>query len=537
MKKTALPLLLGLLVAHPAMGQDVRVFPNVRIYPGQMTQTEPVVAVHPTDPLRLFASAVTINTNGGFTSEGVYVTTNGGLSWSGSDTCTGAAINSHGRDPWVGITSTGRLILTHQSPVFSGVFSHYSDNSGISWTSAATITSQQTDDKGTSGIDNLPTSPYYGRMYSAWAPVAALASISVAFTSNSGQSWTQAVVVNPSPPLRCIGGFIKTGLAGEVYVAWAGVQSTTPFNEDIAGFAVSTNGGVNWRVSQTAFDMNGIFGTLPTKSNIRVNGLPHFDIDKSTGPRRGWIFMVTAEKNLAPAGSDPDIVLHRSTDDGLTWSSGIRVNQDAPNNGRTQYFPAINVDANGGINIIYYDDRNTALDSAEVMLARSLDGGSTWRDYTISDHRFKPKPIAGGASNYQGDHISVTSVGTTLYPFWMDDYSGLYQIWSTRIDLPTLDTDVEDNAGPTLFELKQNYPNPFNPSTTIEYTLARRAFVDIRIFDVTGKTVARPVASTQEPGSHRIVFDADVHHLASGIYYCQVVAGEFRTVKPMVLIR
>jgi hypothetical protein len=188
MTRIATHILIILLLAFPLYGQGLRIYPNYRVFPSQVTQTEPVVAVHPTDSLRLFASAVTINTNGGFTSEGIYVSTNGGLNWFGSDTCTGAAINSHGRDPWVGITSTGRLILTHQSPVFSGVFSHYSDNLGTSWSSAYTITSQQTDDKGTSGIDNSPTSPYYGRMYSAWAPVSALAPISVAYSSNSGQN-------------------------------------------------------------------------------------------------------------------------------------------------------------------------------------------------------------------------------------------------------------------------------------------------------------------------------------------------------------
>ena len=46
---------------------------NFRIFPGTVTQTEPVVAVHPVNPHIMFASAVTINTSNGFKSEGVYV--------------------------------------------------------------------------------------------------------------------------------------------------------------------------------------------------------------------------------------------------------------------------------------------------------------------------------------------------------------------------------------------------------------------------------------------------------------------------------
>jgi len=53
-------------------------------------------------------------------------------------------------------------------------------------------------------------------------------------------------------------------------------------------------------------------------------------------------------------------------------------------------------------------------------LARSLNGGTTWKEQVVSNHRFKPKPIVGGASNYQGDHIALTSSEINSMPFgWM----------------------------------------------------------------------------------------------------------------------
>ncbi len=511
--------------------------PNVRIYPSSVTQTEPTVAVDPENPDRLFASAVTINTATTFTSEGVYVTTDGGIHWNGSDTCKGQLLANHGGDPGVMIHGNGRLVLTHIGRFFPGVYSHYSTDFGQTWSNAYTISSDQPEDKGSSAMDDHPSSPYYGRMYTAWVRLVVPYPVSFSSSTDAGTSWAPVSVVNPGPPARCSGGAIATGIDGKVYVCWSGVTSAAPFTEDFAGFAFSTDGGGTWTVTQNAFDMNGINGTLPSKSNIRVNGLPDIAVDDSQGLRQGWLYIVTTERNLAPAGSDPDIILHRSTDGGLSWSQGIRVNQDSLNNGKTQYFPAIEIDDNGGINIVYYDDRLTTADSAYVMLSRSVDGGTTWSEHLVSDHRFKPKPIIGGSSNYQGDHIALASAGTRLYPFWMDDYSGLYQVWSCSIDLTALPVEEKDVAIPERSELLQNFPNPFNPSTTIQYKLARSGFVTLRVLDVIGREVETLVSEVQSAGHHRVVFDSRGKELASGVYLCQLFSQDYSAVMPMLLVR
>lgn len=510
---------------------------NVRIFPSAVTQTEPVAAVHPENPDIMFTSAVTINTSNGFKSEGVYITTNGGLNWFGSDSCRGESIVNHGGDPAVMIHSSGRLILAHIGSLFPGWYGHYSTNFGLSWTNAFTISSQLTEDKGSATMDETGTSPYYGRAYLTWVALVQPYPVLVSYSTNAGTSWSTAAQINPTPPSRCSGGSVVAGRDGQVYATWAGVTSVAPFIEDFAGFAVSTNGGTLWSFTQNAFDMNGIAGTLPAKSNIKVNGLPQIEIDRSGGSRDGWLYIVAAERGLSPAGTDPDIILHRSSNGGQTWSGGIRVNQDPLNNGRTQYFPALAIDQSGGVNIIYYDDRNTSLDSSEIMLARSTDGGTTWEERVISDHRFKPKPIIGGSSNYQGDHISLLPVGTKLHAFWMDDFSGLYQVWQAIINLTTDVVDEDSPSHPQEFKLLQNYPNPFNPSTTIEYTLSRWSFIHLRVLDIYGKEVALLVSERQSPGNHRVVFGTEKRQLASGTYFYQLSVDGYRSTKAMLLLK
>lgn len=507
---------------------------NFRLYPSNVTQTEPVVSICPTDSALICVSAVTINTTNGFKSEGSYISTDGGTHWTGSDTCTGALFLNHGGDPGIAVTANKRLVLTHIGSVYQGVYSHYSDNFGKTWSNAYTLTSNQPEDKGTTDIDDYPASPFYGRIYSAWVEYLIPFPVNVAFSTNSGESWTAAKIVNNNPPSRCSSGNIKTGKNGNVYICWAGVSNFSPFTENFVGFASSSDGGVNWNVNNNIFSIHGINGTLPSKNNIRVNGLPQMSIDKSDGKRGGYIYIVTTETGSSSAGTDPDIIFRRSTDNGNTWSQGIRVNQDPLNNGKIQYFPSIDVDKQGNIYVIFYDDRNTSSDSAEVYIAHSTDGGDTWFEDVLSDHRFKPKPIAGGASYYQGDHISLTTSGNKIFAFWMDDFSGNYQIWGKI--LPLYPSAVNDKMiQSNNFELQQNYPNPFNPVTNLDFAIPNSCRVILRIYDVTGRTVATLLNANKKPGNYTVSFNAS--NLPSGIYFYQLQAGSFTETKKMILLK
>lgn len=526
-----------LLLAYTGQGtvtaQPQIKVPAFRIFPGTVIQTEPVVAVDPLNPSRLFASAVTLDPAKGFHSEGVYLSTDGGETWFGNDSCKGQALFNHGGDPGVAITPDGTLILTHIGNVFNGVYSHRSTDNGLTWSAALTITADQPEDKGTLTIDNSPLSPHTGTLYAAWVTYLNPFPVSVSKSSDAGRSWSTPAIINPGPPARCSGGSIVTGRDGRVYVAWSGMTPASPFIENFAGFASSTDGGTTWSVTQQAFDMNGISGTLPLKGGIRVNGLPRVLVDRSGGPRNDWLYLLTNEVGVDPAGSDPDILLHRSTDGGASWSAGIRVNQDSLSTGNIQYFPAGDVDENGGINIIFYDDRYTTPDSAEIMLARSTDGGDTWMEMPVSNYRFKPKPIGGGSSGYQGDFIDLVCSGSRLNAFWMDDARGVYQVSSTILDLGTA-VPGEELRPSTMF-LQQNYPNPFNPTTLIEYGLPAQCNVELVVVDPLGRRVATLVDGIAAAGPHTVRWDASGN--PAGVYFLHLRAGGRTETKKLLLIR
>ena len=85
------------------------------------------------------------------------------------------------------------------------------------------------------------------------------------------------------------------------------------------------------------------------------------------------------------------------------------------------------------------------------------------------------------------------------------------------------------------YQLQQNYPNPFNPQTTIGFTIPERQFVRLEIFNVLGQPVEVLINGSRDSGYHEVIFDGT--HLASGIYYFRITAGQYNAVKKMLLVR
>ena len=88
---------------------------------------------------------------------------------------------------------------------------------------------------------------------------------------------------------------------------------------------------------------------------------------------------------------------------------------------------------------------------------------------------------------------------------------------------------------PIGMALAQNYPNPFNPTTVISYQLPMVSQVSLKVYDLLGKEVATLVNEYKPAGSYEVLFDAA--HLATGIYYYRLNAGDFTETKKMILLK
>ena len=164
----------------------------------------------------------------------------------------------------------------------------------------------------------------------------------------------------------------------------------------------------------------------------------------------------------------------------------------------TTWYPAESGTSNDLLCLNFANDRIGFAGGASGTMLRTDDGGITWN------------PVENGIFNLNpGDRKSA------------------YRKGHTSVNLPG------------TFELKQNYPNPFNPSTIITYTLGSASYVNIRVFDASGKEAALLVNSMQQEGNHSITFNAS--GLSTGIYFYKMTVNtgtsEFSRVMKMILVK
>jgi hypothetical protein len=98
-------------------------------------------------------------------------------------------------------------------------------------------------------------------------------------------------------------------------------------------------------------------------------------------------------------------------------------------------------------------------------------------------------------------------------------------------------TSVEEHSTtlPSSYFLSQNFPNPFNPSTIISYQLPISGNVILKVYDILGNEMATLVDEFKPAGKYETEFNAV--SLPSGVYFYQLKAGEFITMKKMILLK
>ena len=349
-------------------------------------------------------------------------------------------------------------------------------------------------------------------------------------STDGGRSWNALDTIDYTPKLLAVGS------TGTLYC-------TREFN----GVFVSTDGGAHWRIKNQGLDRPRfrVLGVAPDGHLFVVlNDRPHYHLPPGTeqwqelgGPlaevRINCFF--TAYGNLYTGVQEEG--MFRSTDNGETWekcTNGLTVST---------------------ITSLAAGPRGLMAGTYDGVFV-STDQGDTWTRFG----NFIETVVTSIACAPDGDvYLSTTASGVLYYDTQSDDW---YQMNDGLPD-NLVDEIVIDPSGRLFARLNwqgffrrdtevtgiatsppaanrptidQNYPNPFSPSTTIHYNLPARENVTLRITDVLGHEVSRPVdGETKAAGQH--VIELHAAGLSPGVYYCILEAGASRSVLKMAIVR
>jgi len=159
---------------------------------------------------------------------------------------------------------------------------------------------------------------------------------------------------------------------------------------------------------------------------------------------------------------------------------------------------------------------------------------------------FLPKDANGTVLLVKGDPAVTVEVTKAAYVyFWVEEdrsfgvHNPAFTVGLLKAAIESLGgvtaIEYEEDMVPTEYRMSQNYPNPFNPTTNIKFSVPATSNVRITVYDALGKEVARLLDSEMSAGSHQVTWNAT--NLASGIYFSRMEAGDFVTIKKMLLMK
>ncbi len=287
-----------------------------------------------------------------------------------------------------------------------------------------------------------------GRVHVAWLDFFAPGNVHY-YSDDEGASWHGPQVLSTWGGTFTGGSTGPFGPAGQgtmvatgpdrSYVSWGG-----PDGIFLRG---STDGGATWEEGRTVIETED----AGMEASYRSGGMPFIAVDDTEGALSGSVYY--AWQDTRNPGEERDILFAASRDGGETWSTPLQLNDDdacgflpvtdceagVEAEGHDQFFPAVSVNPNGVVDVVWYDRRddpgNRLLD---VYHTYSRDGGETWSpnlrvttvssDPTLSRHQ--------NGMVFIGDYIDIDSTVDRAYPVWADTRHGEADTFTARVERP-----------------------------------------------------------------------------------------------------
>ena len=395
-------------------------------------EVEPLVAVDPTDPNHLIGAWQQDRwSNGGARGNLTGVSVDGGRTWrqrmAPFSRCTGG-VYTRVSDPWVTIAPGGiayQIAIAFDGQSFaagssSAVLVSRSTDRGDTWSPAVTLIRDGAgffNDKESITAD--PTDARF--VYAAWDRLASTGGgpTWLSRTTDGGATWEPArAIYDPGVTGQTINNQIVV-LPDGTLVDFFTQLDGAPSRQTLAVIR-SQDKGLTWAGPVVVSPVQAL-GTQDPETGTPVRDAALLGAI-AAGPD-GSLVAVWQDSRFS-GGQRDGIVLSRSTDGGFTWSTAARVNRDPT---VQAFVPSVAVRSDGTIGVTYYDFRSNTSDRAtlptDYWLARSTDGGATWRESRVAGpFDLAIAPSAGGL--FLGDYQALVGIGNAFVPFYAAVNSG-----------------------------------------------------------------------------------------------------------------
>ncbi len=343
-------------------------------------------------------------------------------------------------------------------------------------------------------------------------------------STNHDSSYEDCTIVDGYP----YWGTMAVGNYGELYIAGTFdpnnyFEVTKSTNANIPASVISWD-------SPVTVDLDGVIGNDPEINPVGILGQVNIDIDRSTGPGRGNVYVLASV--MRSSNGDPgDVMFAKSTDGGLTWSPPVRINDDTSTT-NTQWFGVMSVAPNGRIDVAWLDTRDAPLhtDNSDLYYSYSIDQGNTWSVNARLSDTFDPH-VGYPQQDKIGDYIGMISDNTGANLAWANTLNNEEDVYYSYIN-PML-TGVANQKKDNYYALSC-YPNPFHTKTVIRYQVPDDNFVRLDICDLYGQVLTTLINKKHSAGIYNITFSGDM--LTAGFYFCRMTAGDHVQTARMIRI-